>query len=273
MVKVGNILYFMYILIAFILLLTFYFCLKNKSKTFQYNFILFLSLCNLFLHFAKLAFPPYCDDLPNSIRKITFENICAVSTILLPFIIRLKKVKIFNNYFFFIALIGGLSALFYPTEAFNKPAFCFDTIRFYYCHISLFIIPCLIGMLHLYIPDYKKAWQIPIMFLLIECLILLNEFVLFKVGYISSSITEFFSRETRNSSFIFGPLPAFDSISKVLTIFTPRILMQNIFNIPNLDTFYFPILWLVIPCFIYLPIIYEITILPFTLKKRFQDEI
>ena len=77
-VKIGNIYYFLYIIIAFTLLIGIYLFLKNKTVKFQYRFILTMCFLNLALHFLKLLFPPYIDDLPASIRKVTFENICAI---------------------------------------------------------------------------------------------------------------------------------------------------------------------------------------------------
>ncbi len=271
MVKLGNFYYFLFILISFALLSIFYFLLRNKSKKFQYNFLLTLCFLNLALHFAKLFFEPYRSDFPYSIRKVTFENICAISTLILPFVLLYKKNKVLNNYFFFISLAGGLGAIFYPTEAFNKNPFTFDVLRFYYCHITLFLVPSLAGSLNLYRPNYKKAYQIPIMFLTIETLILVNEFILLKTGLISSSLTEFFSREVRNSSFVFGPLPSFDKVANILLIFVPKIFTQNIFHIEGLDTFYFPVIWMIFPVFIYLPFVYELLILPFSYKDIIKD--
>lgn len=270
-VKIGNIYYFLYIIIAFTLLIGIYLFLKNKTVKFQYRFILTMCFLNLALHFLKLLFPPYIDDLPASIRKVTFENICAISTLLLPFVYLYKKNKLLNNYFFFIAFIGGLLALFYPTEAMGKYPFTFDVIRFYYCHISLFLIPCLTGMLKLYIPEYKKLYTIPGMFIMVETIILINEVILCKVGFVSSTITEFFSRECRNSSFVFGPLPSFDKIAKIVTVFVPKIFTENIFNIQGLTTLYWPVIWLVIPSYIYLPIIYIAIISPFAHKQMHND--
>ncbi len=271
MVKVGNLYYFLFIFITLILFISFYLFLKKKSKKYQYNFILIICFLNLTLHFLKLFFEPYVSDFPYSIRKITFENICAISTLLLPFVVLYKKSSILNNYFFFISLAGGLGAIFYPTEAFNKNLLSFDVLRFYYCHITLFLVPTLAGSIGLFRPNYKKFYQIPILFLTIEMLILINEFLLYKTGLISSSITEFFSRETRNSSFVFGPLPAFDKIANILLIFVPKIFTKNIFHIEGLDVFYWPVVWMIIPAFIYLPLIYEIIILPFSYKDIRQD--
>ena len=76
----------------------------------------------------------------------------------------------------------------------------------------------------------------------------------------------FLDRDYRNSSFIFGPTSSFDDISKIITIFTPKIFKTDYFGLNNGIDFYFPILWLVIPAFIYLPIVNVVIGLPFTGK-------
>lgn len=272
MVKFGNFYYFLFIFLAIIIWTIFYFLFRNKSQKVQYKVLLILSILNIILHFSKILFEPYFSQLPGSIRKITFENICACSTLIMPFVLLIRKNKWLNNYFFFIGLAGGIGALFYPTEALNKTVFTFDVLRFYYCHITLCLIPALAGSWRLYVPEYKKFYQIPLMFLTIETLILINEFILYKVGIGVSSITDFFSTEVRNSSFVFGPTPELYEFSKkTLLIFVPKIFTMNVFDVPGLTTLYWPVIWLIIPCFIYFPIVYELLVLPFTFKDIKND--
>ena len=251
-----NFYYFMYIFIAFTLCLLLYLILKNKTKKQQYTTLLIIVFLNLALHFMKLLFPPYRDALPGSIRKITPENICAVSTIVLPILFVLKNRKILNNYFFFISFCGGIGAIFIPTEALGKNPFVFDTIRFYICHIVLLIIPILLASLDLFKPTLKKTLWIPTMFILIETLILLNEIILIKIGFVNSSLKDFLDPNIRNSSLIFGPIKEMESFQGIITIFVPKIFTQNIFNIEGVGNFYWPVIWLIIPSFIYLPLVY-----------------
>lgn len=271
MVQIGNFYYFLYIGIFFVVLLSLYFILKRFQKETQYKVLLGLAFANFALHFLKLLFKPYCDDMPGQIRFITFCNICAITTMLMPWVYLYRRNKTLNNYIYFIGVVGGLGAILFPTEAIGKSPFTFDTIRFYICHISLITIPILMAKFKIFEPDYKKAWTIPIFFIAIEIVIFLNEIFLIKVGLVDSTWTEFFDRDVRNTSFVFGPGSSFDGIAKIITVFVPKFLKTNIFNIEGLTTFYFPILWLVIPAFIYLPIVGLILEMPFVYKDIKKD--
>lgn len=270
MIKLGNIYYFGFIFIAIILTYLLYLFLKNKTKDYIKLFLQIVLFANLGLHFCKLLFSPYFELLPNSIRKVTFENICAVSTLLFPFISLIKKEdSILKNYMYFIGILGGGLAILYPTEAFNKSPFTFDTIRFYICHYILFIVPLFSVLFGLIKLDYKKSIWIPICFIIIEIIILINEIILIKIGFVEcDNIAMFLDRDYRNSSFIFGPLSSFDNISKIITVFTPNVFKVDYFNINNGIDFYFPVLWLIIPAFIYLPIVNIIIGLPFNNIRR-----
>ena len=265
MVEFANLNYFIAIIFTILLIIILYQTIKNKSDKTKNKVILILLFSNLLLHFSKILFEPYISGLPHTLRKITFENICAVTTLIYPFVY-LTKNKYLNTYLFFISLIGGLFAVCYPMEVIGKKMWSFDTLRFYFCHIVLLIVPILLACLHLFKPRYKDFWVIPIGFIIISTLIFINEIILIKIGWVNSSYNDFFDRNIRNTSFVFGPLPAFDKLNWLFEIVTPKFLRYDYFN-TNLDIVYFPVLWLVIPSFIFLPIIYAIILLPFNIKS------
>lgn len=268
MVKIGNFYYMLYITFCIIIFMFIYHILKDKETKKQKQFLQVILFLNLTLHFCKLLFNPYRDNLPQSIRKVSFENICAVSTLVFPFIyLSNSKNSIIKNYFYFIGVLGGGLAILIPTEAIDKSPFCFDTIRFYICHFVLIMVPLLSAKFGIIELDYKKSYFMPICFIIIEMVILINELILIKIGYVQcTDVSMFLDRDYRNSSFIFGPTSSFDGISKIITIFTPKIFKTDYFGLNNGIDFYFPILWLVIPAFIYLPIVNVVIGLPFTGK-------
>lgn len=271
MVELGNIFYFIYLIISIFICLGLYFLLRNKNKNKQKKVLLIILFCNLGLHFLKLLFEPYRSGLPESIRKVTFENICAVSTLIFPFIY-ISKNKTLNMYMYFIGIMGGVGAVVYPTEAFGNSPFSFNTIRFYICHSILYIVPLLSAIFGIIRLDYKKAWLMPIYFILIEIIILINEIILSKIGFVDSSIEEFFDRDIRNSSFVFGPLSSFDTIASSLLVFVPKIFMTDLWGITSSGILYWPVIWLIIPCFVYIPFVYLIITIPFTYKDIFGKE-
>lgn len=262
-IKVGNLYYFLYILIAVIYAVVLYFCLKNRKKQTQHKVLLIILFLNLGLHFLKLAFEPYRSGLPGTIRKVTFENICAVSTLLFPFIFISKKQTVLHDYMFFIGVCGGLGALLFPTEAIGKFPFAFDTIRFYICHMNLIIIPVISAILGLYRPRIRKFWAIPLLFMAHLLIIFINELMLMRIGWVEGDLSTLLDRNYRNNSFIFGLTSDFDAVGFLIDPLVPWFFKTDIFGINQGVPFYTPILWMVIPLWIYFPIVYAILTSPF----------
>lgn len=257
-VEYFNEYYFMYIGIAVAIFFALYFSLRRSDKKVIYWVLFGLLTFNFGLHFLKLAFPPYIEGLPSSIRKVTFENICAVSTLIFPFLY-ISKRDTARDYMFYLGVISGILACFVPTEALGKNPFAFDTIRFYICHISLWTAPLLMVVLGEHKLDYHRIWRAPTSFLAVECLILVNEVILMSVGFVDGGLNELLSAEYRNSSFIFGITPDFESVAFLVLIFVPEFLTKNPVSG---ETMYWPILWMVIPVYIYFSIIFFLMSLP-----------
>ena len=101
-IKLGTSLFwYIYLLLCIGLFLGLYFGLRKKSKKVQYWVLFGFLALNFALHFLKLA-KPYKSDkgFPAVIRKSTFDNICAVSTINFTFIFINKKAKVMKYYMF-----------------------------------------------------------------------------------------------------------------------------------------------------------------------------
>jgi hypothetical protein len=274
-VEFGNFYYFFYIGLAVVLIVLGYFLLRKKSYEFKYKTLLIILFMNLGLHFIKMFFDPCRSELPWSWTSITFENICAGSTLVFPFLFWQKKYKFLHNYMFFIGVCGGAAALAYPTQALGESPIIFETIRFYVCHISLIAIPVLAAMLGVYKPELsiKSILFIPVCFLVHETIILINELFLIAVGLVQTDLATFLSSSgERNASFIFGPWPSFAGAGKIITIFTPSFMLKDVFMINGGVDFYWPVIWMAIPAFIYLPIVYAILSSPFWLPEFIKNK-
>lgn len=275
-VELFNLSYFIPIIIGTVITVVLYFIFKDKAIKTKRNVVIVMLFLNLALHFMKLLFIPYRLNMPNSFRNITFENICAVSTLLFPFLF-LTKHRIFKDYIFYVGLLGGLAALIYPTEALHKELLTFDVIRFYFTHLTLFIAPLLMVIFKVHHLQYKKIWQSVVTLLLVLVVIMLNEIMLSLFGL--SDLTRLLHRNYRNNSFVYGPTPEFDSFAaKVFDPLVPKFLRTNYFGL-DVDKFYFPVLWLFFPAFIYFTPIFLLFSLPFTfheirrdLRKRLKRE-
>lgn len=251
-VKFFNMYYFMYIFIAAAIFFALLFVLRKANKKVIFWTLFGLLAFNFCLHFLKLAFPPYRDGLPGTIRKVTFENICAISSLIFPFLYLSKK-DTARDYMFYLGTVSGILACFVPTEALNKSPFIFDTIRFYICHIILWVAPLLMVILGEHKLNYHRILRAPTVFLAVECIILVNEVILMGLGLVDGTLENLLSADYRNNSFVFGVTPDFEAVSGIVLIFVPKFLTVHPLTG---DAMYWPILWMIIPVYVYFTIVF-----------------
>ena len=240
--------------------------LKNKSDKTKKIVLWSLALSNFLLHFLKILHPDYQVDIEDSLRRMTAENICALTTIVLPFTM-LSKNKTLKGYFYLIGLLGGLMAVILTTEPNNRPFYEFNSIRYYICHYILFAVPVVSVALKEYKPDFRSSIWMPLMFLMGQTIIMLNEFFVWGVGLYDYSWETFLSPIYRNPSFVFGPNTEFKHIADAFGFLVPEIFKTNIFGVEVAgDYFYWPVVWLIIPVVLFFPLVYFLFTLPFTHK-------
>ena len=269
MVKLFNGYYFLFIAIAIVYGVVLYFCLKNKSEKVQRLVLLIICFANLLLHFVKIFFPPYINSLPGSLTRTTFANICAGTTLMMPFIFLVKKQNVLHDYIFFIGCCGGIGALAYPAEALGKFIWAFDPIRFYICHINLVVVPMVFCALKLYTPRFKKVGMVLTLWFVHLGIIFLNEVFLMQTGLVNMSTEQFFDSEYRNTSFIFGPPDAFVPVYNILfDPLVPSFLKTDFWGLTANGKFWMPIVWMIIPISIYIPIAYALLCTPFWIRNR-----
>ena len=97
-VEVGNFYYFLYFAIAILITVSLILILKNKDDKVKNKVILFLLFSAFFLHFCKNSYLHLITRCFLKLYvKVSFENICAISTLVFPFIF-LSKSKILKDY-------------------------------------------------------------------------------------------------------------------------------------------------------------------------------
>ena len=137
--------YFFWLLLAAAATTGLYFSLR-KAKTCTQKAVLFgLLLIGLALHFLKAYIPPYSVDEARMLRDSWFVNICGANIALFPFLF-FSKNKYVKDYMFYIGVISGLIALFYPQEPLAKLdqlVEFLDIVRFYYHHWMVMAMPLL----------------------------------------------------------------------------------------------------------------------------------
>ena len=244
--------YFIYPALIVCLFFALYFILRHRTKRTQYWVLFGILALNFCLHFLKLAFSPYVEDLPASIRKVTFENICAVSTLVFPFFMLSRK-KYLLDYMFYIGVISGIASMFAPLNIIGLGVFEFETIRFYICHGSLWVCPLLMVILRVHKLNYHRIPVVILMYMGCLCLILINEVMLMVIGWVSpdedwtGTVWEYFlSAEVRNSGFIFGVPESFEKVGSFILALVP-----SFFKPGKYIDYYMPVLWELFPVIVY----------------------
>ena len=268
MVEYFNFYYFIYIAFAFGLLIGLYLLLRNKSKKISKIVLFSILLSSFILHFLKLASEHYQTWMPQAIRTITPENICAVSVLVFPWFFISEK-KILKDYMFYMGITSGIGATFIPIDVISYNAVEFETLRYYFSHILIFVVPLLMVMLKLHTLDYKRIVKVPFLAYLTLCIILANEIILTGAGFVH--INYLYSNEIRNASLIFGPLPQIEFVGILFTALTPQIFLTVPVGANAGALYYWPIIWMIIPFYIYFCILSLLLSLPFEYKNIKKD--
>ncbi len=218
-----------------------YFILRNKSQKTKYWTLFGVLAFNFVLHFLKLAFPVYrAQAFPAVFRKCTFENICAVSTLIFPFIY-LSKSKVGKDYMFYLGVISGVGATFAPMPIQGLAFYELETIRFYICHGGIWAVPLLMVVFGLHKLDYHRNWKSIAIYFGVLALIIVNELVLIRLGWVKTdNLEDLFSAEDRDLGYAMGPPAAMEGVVKYILWLTPKAWKDP----------YVPILWELFPVII-----------------------
>ena len=229
-----------------------YFLLRNRSE-FTKKAVLFALLAfGLLLHFLKVYIPPYSVDEGRMLRDSWLVNICGANIGLFPFFFFSKNKKV-KDYMFYIGILSGLIALFYPEEPMAKVDQLgeqLDVVRFYYHHWMVMAVPMLMVLLGLHQPSYKRVLCAPTGLLLVMLFIMLNQIFQSELGFIPlRDREEFFSIGYKNTSYIWGPGNG-NAIGEFLALFTPKF-----FKTVPVGEFagqlkYWPWFWMIVPVYV-----------------------
>ena len=211
-----------------------------------------LLVLGLLLHFLKAYIPPYSVDEARHLRDSWFVNICGANIALFPFMF-FSKNKYVKDYMFYLGVLSGLLALFYPQEPLAKVdqlAEQLDIVRFYFHHWMVMAVPLLMVLFGHHKLSYKRVFCAPTGLLLLMLFIILNQIFQSELGFIPlRNQADFFDIGYKNSSYIWGP-GTNDAIGDFLALFTPEF-----FKTVPVGEFagqekYWPWFWMIVPAYV-----------------------
>lgn len=243
--------YFFWILLGAALIVGLYFGLRKASPLTQKAVLFGLLAFAFVMFFLKAYFPPYSLDEARKLRDSWFVNICAANVGLFPFLF-FSKNKYVKDYMFYLGMLSGLIALFYPQDPLSKAdqiTDFWDILLFYDHHWTLLAVPLLMVLWGHHKLSYKRILSAPVGLLLLMLFIMLNQIFQSELGFIPMRGDDLLHTNYKNTSYIWGP-GTNDAIGNFLALFCPKF-----FTVIPIGEFagqekYWPWFWLIFPVFI-----------------------
>lgn len=220
--------------------------LRKKSRRIQKAAVLCLMVANTLQHFLKSRLYPQYFGLGFSLYSTAY-NVCGAMIILAPAAF-LWGSRFWKNSLLFLGSAAGLGAIALPFWYFGMPVsqLGWNYGRFYLCHGLLFLSSFLPLALGLHSPKRREFWQVGFGFLLILCLVTVNNVIFMTIGlYPEGAGKPLYDQLLAiNPCMLMGPKGDFGWLEALLKLGTPPVLLGD-----NPSGHYAPILWYALPVY------------------------
>ena len=241
--QLFNFPYFLYMFLSFGFMIGMFFAFRKCSRKVQNWVIIFFMVANLALHMIKAAFYPYNIKDNALLYYIWPRNLSGIIIFLFP-IFYFSKGKAGKDFMCILGVISGLITIIYPASKLNYDAYCFETVRFYTCHMFNFIIPFLmVGWGH-HVLDWKNCWKTPLYAMGCFAVIMLVAIILSESGMNPLRNSNFFKPNYDNQVSIWGAGSG-DPIGAMLDLFCPKCLKTAWGGAHVGETKYIPLIWMI----------------------------
>ncbi len=266
---IGSPVYIVSLLLPCLIL---YFCwrvLRKKSEKVQKIVILLLAGVNVFQHFFKSVLYPHLFGEGFTLSSTAY-NVCACIILLIPVAVCAKS-RSLKTFCMCVGACSGLFALMFPVWflGMDVSKLGWEYGRFLICHSLLFLTCGLHLALELHKISYKDFWKMGFYFLLILCIILLNNTLCIVAGLFPGWSAEnlYEALKSSNPFSMMGPREGYDSITSVITALSPSVFLTD-----NPAHTYVPILWYAIPLYLVISVA-AFGVLGFVDRKNLKKDI
>ncbi|MBQ9710564.1 MAG: hypothetical protein IJV67_08080 [Clostridia bacterium] len=163
----------------------------------------------------------------------------------------LSKNKYVKDYMFYIGVLSGLIAIFYPIDPILKGEAqskeWIDILRFYLHHNLLWYVPMLMVILKMHKIEYRRVLATPAIFLIVMLFVMLNQIFQSELGFIGMRGDDIHAIPYVNNSLIWGPD---GNLSKIIDWACPNFFKVIPVGPHAGESKYWPWFWLIVPCFV-----------------------
>ena len=239
--------YFLTLFVCAGLIAALYFSLRKRSLFTKRIAVFALLQFNLVQHFFKCLIWPHLWGTGIGLINTAY-NVCAFLIIISPFVF-LGKNELLKQFVAYVGTIGASLAIIVPSWFIGSTIFTWEYLRSWTCHtvlIATSLLPALWGMVKF---NYRDGWKFGLIFLMMLMLILSNNVVFMLAFDAATPETLYAALLAHNPLWMMAPSDGFESLGKVLAVFSPKMFLQTKTH-P-----YIPILWYAFPMYILITLI------------------